>query len=417
MIGRVLTERESEDRRDQAIFDELERKSMNTTPIRTYRASEMPLVMDCPGAKHGEHDAVLINPNDLAGSLGTCAHDVLGAHILNQEKPLAHYMAKRCIPEQYTTDLQIMTAIGKIFWEEYGHLFPNFKVEANYETVKDGVLYTGHTDLSSWSDDLVHVLDWKSTRLEGCNYMPQMMRYLWLAMFDPEYAGMNRFKYTICFLRDKTIESSIEFTRDDLNRFHQEFEERVLKWDGKTYCPGGNCTYCPRIATCQAHVNMLRATSKMFAAEDIPTMVYNLPEYDVVTLYQQIKYAEGFLEKARYSIKLRTQAHGNILVGDGAKDLILREQQKTTIDPMKAWPLMQDKLTDEEIGPCVKVSKTSLLDAIAAKVGRGGKKKAKENFLKELEDAEAVSYKPYFVQALVRHIPQIEETVVDNESD
>ena len=379
------------------------------------RASATPLAMDCPASLYTQNDPLLINPNDLAGSLGTCAHDVLADHILNQEKPLAHYMTKRCIPEQYTTDLQIMTAIGKIFWEEYGHLFPDPKVEEDYETVMDETVYTGHTDVTSFDGELIHVLDWKSTRLDGCNYMPQMMRYLWLAHY--KYVDAERFKYTICFLRDKTIESSIEFTREDLNRFHKEFEERVLNWDGKTYCPGGNCTYCPRIAVCEAHATMLRATSKMFAAEDIPAMVNILPSWDVVTLYQQIKYAEGFLEKARYSIKLRTQANGNLLQGDGAKDLILREQNKTTIDAMKAWPLMQDKLSDEEIGPCVKVSKTSLLDAIAVKVGRGGKKKAKESFLKELEEAEAVSYKPYLVQALVRHIPQIDTEVLDNECD
>ena len=316
------------------------------------------------------------------------------------------------------TELQIMVAIGKIFWEKYAHLFPDPQVELDYEAVMDEIVYTGHTDVTSFDGELIHVLDWKSTRLEGCNYMPQMMRYLWLAMY--KFVDATRFKYTICFLRDKTIESSIEFTREDLHQFHAEFEERVLTWDGKTYCPGGTCTYCPRIATCEAHAAMLATTNKMFS-EDLDGLQnyieHKMPEAEVVTLYQQVKYAEGFLEKARASIKIRTQANNNILVGDGAKDLILREQKRTTIDTMTAWPHMQDKLTDEEINGCVKTSKTTLLDAVKSKVGRGLKKKAAEAFMTELEDAGAVSVKPYFVQALVRHIPKIESEVIDTEAD
>ena len=383
------------------------------------RASVTPLAMDCPAAIYGQDDPILINQNDIAGFLGTCAHDVLGDYVLGNEKPLSHYMTKRNIPAKHETELQIMTAIGKIFWTEYGHLFPFPAIEQDFEYTQawggGQIKHTGHTDVVSCQSGLVHILDWKSTRLDGCNYMPQMMRYLWLAMKYGTEA--ERFKYTICFLRDKTIESSIEFSAEDLFQFHAEFEERVLGWDHKTYCPGGNCTYCPRIATCPAHAHMLQTTAKMFQAEDISNMVNYLQEEEVVTLYQQIKYAEGFLAKARHSIKIRTQANDNCLSGDGGKDLILRQQKRTVIAPMKAWPLMQEKLTDEQIEPCVKIAKTALMDAISNLAGRGMKKRAKDDFMKQLEDAGAVTYEPYLVQALVRHIPKIETEVIDNEAE
>jgi|GEM_PF-3130410 len=415
MTKYVLTELESEIKRDDEVFEKhkLERKNMNITPTKTYRASSMPLAFDCPGSQYGDHDGVLINPNDISGTIGTCCHDVLADYVLGKEQPLEHYLPKRGIPDTHKTEIQIMTAIGKRFWDEYGHLFPEPVVEESFESVLDEGVFTGHTDICSFDGDLIHVEDHKTTRLEGCNYSPQMMRYLWLAMY--RYVDASRFKYTICFLRDRTIETSIEFTRDDLHAFHQEFINRVVNWDGKTYCPGSNCTYCPRMATCPAHTAMVKQAIQIVLT-DPEDLVQSLQDPQCVALYQQVRYVEGFLKKAIDSVKLRCQASDNRLRGDAGKDLILREQIKTTILPLQAWPVMDAELSDTEIAPCLSISKGTLLDTIAAKVGRGMKGKAKDAFMAKLYEAGAVETKPYFVPAIVTHVPQITETVIEEDN-
>jgi len=421
---RVLSEHQSEIKADDAVFEKhkLERKNMNITPTKTYRASSMPLAMDCPGSQYGEHDGVLINPNDISGTVGTCCHDILADYVLQQEQPLEHYLSKRGIPDNHKTEIQIMTAIGKRFWAGYAHLFPNPTIEQGYSHKVDSITYTGHTDIASVDDTLVHVLDWKTTRLEGCNYSPQMMRYLWLVMTKAATGNIaydsdtTRFKYTIVFLRDKTVETSIEFTWKDLDQFQEEFIDRVVNWDGKTYCPGSNCTYCPRMATCPAHTAMVKQAIQIVLT-DPEEFVQSLQEPQCVELYQKVRYVEGFLKKAIDSVKLRCQASDNRLRGDTGKDLILREQIKTTILPLEAWPVMDAELSDTEIAPCLSISKGTLLDTIAAKVGRGMKGKAKDAFMAKLAEAGAVETKPYFVPAIVTHVPQITETEIEEDTE
>ena len=57
---------------------------------------------------------------------------------------------------------------------------------------------------------------------------------------------------------------------------------------------------------------------------------------------------------------------------------------------MKAWPLLQPRLSDEEIAGCMKLSAAKLDDAVAKKAGNGKGAAAKRELGEALEKAGAV---------------------------
>lgn len=375
--------------------------------------------MNCPAPAYPDPDELLLNLNDPAGTMGTATHTCLEDHINNTSKDLSHYVNMYGIPDKSVIDLKIMTAIGRIFWREFRGEFPNAETEPELIIEHEGHTYTGHIDVLSkaYVDGTevfdAHILDWKTTRLEWKNYSPQMLRYLWQVMMKHPEARL--FKYTIAFLRDKTVETSIDFTRKDLEEFHQGFVDRVLQWDHTTYCPGGECGYCPRLLNCAAHAGYIRHMMQIVYNDQVDADIASQDPAMAVQLYEDIRAAEAAMASAINSIKLKCEAAGDRLSGTGGKDLIMRSQAQESIEYVSAKETFNDMFTEDETDEFLNVNKTALLNIISDKAGRGLKKKAKDAVMNRLRTEGAINVKQYKVPAMVKHIPDVTEKEMTDE--
>lgn len=374
---------------------------------RVRRASSANLYSLCPAAAHDENDEVLVNPVDDAGTLGTAVHEAAAEIVMNQIPDYDAIQSKYNLDAGQRKELEIMAAVARRFWDEYAPQFGQRFVEHAIVCGED----TGHCDVIGDTEDVVRVLDWKTTRLSDVNYTPQMMTYLWLALSDFPRAKLQ---YIICFLRDKTIEVSREFSAEEVCQWHAEYVDRLRSWDGRTYNPGGHCGYCRRKAVCpsiRAELAQLCDDNEM--AEN---RVADLPSEVKVSLWERIGMAQRFLERAREIIKLQAEAAGGTLNGEG-KSLVLKEQQKQSIRAREAWPVLTSRLTEDDLAPAVSIKKTELLDAVAAKAPRGEKKHAKEALMEELEAAGAVETTTYLVPRIVAALPVASERVIEAETE
>jgi len=394
---------------------------------KTYRASSAPLYATCPGAAYDETDEVLINPADDAGTLGSAVHAVC-AQIATRSLPALYDIGQKySLDPAQAKELQILSLVALRFWGEYGQQFnlsragtPRVEAEMWHRDA-DGNTISGHQDVigagyscaAGQSEKVCRVLDWKTTRLESVNYRPQMMEYLWLARqaAAPCSPGKEaRFsQYVICFLRDKTIEVSKEFTADEVEQWHADYMAGIKSWDGRTYHPGRHCVYCPRRATCPGLCSELALLCDGFHL--VEAAVAELPAETKVELWERIGSAQKFLDHAREIIKLHAEAAGGTLQGNG-KVLILKDQQRQTIKTREAWPIILNHLTEAELAPAVTINKTTLLDAVADKAPRGGKKRAKDMLMDELTAAGAVETTTYQVSRIVAALPAATETTI-----
>lgn len=381
-----------------------------TTKTNTRRASSAPLYWDCPAAAYADPEAVVSDPINDAGTLGSAVHAACEAFIQAGEADLGNVGQFLGLDASQMEELRILYAVFCRFWQEYGPQFPHPHTEQGFVCGND----SGHIDLWAMDGDLCRVLDLKTTRLEAVSYHAQMMMYLWLVCQEMGVETL-RFQYTLLFLRDKTIEVSKEFTVAEIDAWHAEYVKRLETWDGKTYHPSGKCQFCPRRVSCPGLTAELAYVAKALAP--VEEAVNALSDADRVKLWERTGMVANVVEQARTVLRHLVQDAGAIH-GDG-KSLVLREKTKQSILAREAWPVMvRQGLSEAEIAECVTIGKGKLLDAVGAKAPPRGKGRAKAMFMEELEAAGAVETKTYTEVRLVSALPAASETeIADTESE
>lgn len=377
--------------------------------LKNIRASHEPLAMACPQSVSAVAGVVIDWRNDAA-TFGTAVHDVC-AHMVSRGGLLADEDVQQTIcryglSEKSERDMGICCACARKFWTEYANNFICPRVEVELKHTENGIEYSGHTDVlssASWlgTDDgrIVRVLDWKTTRLEDIDYRAQMMRYLWLAH---KTMPANRFQYVISFLRDQTVEVSPELEGRDLEAYHAEFLARVVEPADPAYEPGGHCTFCPRLSECPAHAAIVRKTvSDLTAgeADGLPTLPAR-----IVDLYERVKTVAAMCDHFREHARAACDQAGGRLCGSNGSDLALIASNRDEIGIASGWPVIAKHLSQQEFAPAVKISKTALLDAMAAKAPRGQKKAVKESLMDELRAAGAVTVNEITQLRMVRAV-------------
>jgi len=379
-----------------------------TQTQRSYRASSANLFAVCAGAAHGENHEVTLNPVDDAGTLGTAVHDGCAEIVRGRPADTGAIALQYGLDEAQKRDLIWLLAVATRFWAEYG---TQFGEEPSVERELTAMDHSGHTDVLGADPPVARVLDWKTTRLEVINYQPQMMEYLWLVGHSPDSPIPSSFdcQYILVFLRDRTVEVSAVMDRQTVDDWHVEYMRRINEWDGKTYCPGGHCRYCPRLAHCPAQRAIIQQAMQSVTVDDLPVE-------DVVTLYERLRWAEAFCDTTIKAIKLRAEAEGGEIVADG-RALTLQEQNRQKIRAREAWPVIMSRLTEAELAPAVTIGKTALLDAIGKKSPRGQKKAEKEALMAALEAANAVETNTFRVLRMVKAAPTATQKVIEGDTD
>lgn len=366
------------------------------TETMSFRASAMPMAFACPGSVRIEPDEIRIDTANDAASMGTAIHAVMARVVVDglNDLPDLQPFADECgVPDESLDEFEMLCRFGMQAWRELKSYFPNPTVEeslALHSPRATGGLaaITGHVDLASNTVNEAAFLDWKSGRVDSDEYH-QMAAYAAMMAVD----GVEVVHGVTVRLRDRKYIVR-HWAREQIVAWLDEWMNRVVEWDG-TYTVGEHCRYCRRQATCDARRQIVLATVADLTGETLPAIDAGNRELmgpKVVDLYRRAKVLTKAIEQFDGWLRNEIAANGPLPTGDG-KTLALVAESRDEIDPQKAWPLMADALTQDEIAACMKVGKTKLLDAVGSHAPHRGKGKAKSEFLEALRDAGAVESK------------------------
>jgi hypothetical protein len=113
-----------------------------------------------------------------------------------------------------------------------------------------------------------------------------------------------------------------------------------------------------------------------------------VPAAAVVDLYHRVKVVAKACEDFQDWVRMQIATQGP-QAGDETT-LVLSPRQKKVIKPLQAWPILADKLTQEELAASMRISKTAVEEAVANKAAKGMKGKDKKAIIDALEAAGAI---------------------------
>ena len=345
------------------------------------RASSAPLAFLCPGSLRSVEGEVRVSMSSEPARRGSGIHFML-SRMVNQSSEEGE--SAKTVSLKYGVDeeeLSRLVSYGQHAWTALAEYFPNPVTEQELKCSTDDFELTGHIDLISMGDGWANFLDYKSGWKQP-DYFDQMMAYC-LLIFET-YPEVQEVRATLVWLREWTRDTVL-ITRKDAEEWVAEFLNEVVYWNG-LYSAGSHCSFCPRFTTCPARQALVRsAVQDIEAIETEPTIL------SAVTLYREGKLSvmKRILTQVETMIRAHLEAVGPIDLGNG-RELALVPEPRDKIEPLAAWPIISEALTNEELAPAIKIGKTALLDAVADKAPRGRKGKVKAELMEALKAAEAV---------------------------
>ncbi len=352
------------------------------------RCSSLPLAFACPGSLRAEEGELRVVMAYEGGALGSAVHAALATLLTDPEDEID----PRVYAMQHGADADEvgrLIAYGTHAWRALREYFPNPIIEAGMQIVQTDFELTGHPDVLSLGPTWANFLDWKSGYKQA-DYFHQLMGYSCL-IFET-HPEVEEVRATVVWLREWTKDTTL-VTRRDAEDWMVRFLNEVVYWNG-VYSAGSHCSFCSRFTTCPARQALVKsAVSEIEAIEAEPNIT------DAVRLYREGKLSvmKRILSQVETMIRAHLEAAGPIDLGNG-RELALAPEPRDKIDALKAWPVVSEALTNEELAPAIKILKTALLDAVADKAPRGRKAKDKTAMMEALKAAGAVATETIFRQ-------------------
>lgn len=324
---------------------------------------------------------LLISEHSAPADLGTASHDALRGVVHETHVDMRLIAARHGVSEK---ELGPLVWFGRKAWEELKASFPlpETEVDVSLSDVANGLKLTGHIDVLSIIGRSARGIDWKSGRKEESDYYAQMAGYA-ACLLRGGY-NIDDVTFTVVWLRSQTVET-YRFTRSDSVEFLDEVQVHLA--DAR-YTHGEHCAYCPRSHECPALIALGRRDAALFTADDEAALVFDLAKMSpamVVDVRRRAKMLEKFAASLDAAIKWRIASTGALPSGDGYQLDLVEENGKREVDTLKAWPVLQRVLTDEEIAQCVTVSASGVDEIVAKKAGRGNGAAAKRALAEELK--------------------------------
>lgn len=345
------------------------------------RCSSLPLAMRCPGAVHSDGGVLIDDWNDAAED-GTDIHRLLAT---NPEGD-----APKELVAELSDEARILYYTGSKMWREHiSAWMPESEAEVEFPD-DGGMALTGHIDRLSLrlSEKTAVVLDWKTGRKDS-DYKAQGFGYALLVL--AKYPELQSVTVHFAWIRTQELES-YTVSRERANTWQDELCD-IYEWDG-VFHPGDHCTHCRRHATCPALHAMNRQSLELVTGQtvDLATM----PSHDLAALYRRLLPLASQIESLKEAIKAEGKTRGGI--DDGAGRVLHYKENKgpREVDALKAWPALTERLTDEELAPCLKVRIGDVEAAIATKAGKGKGAAAKRDLEEALKAAGAIKQEPQF---------------------
>lgn len=337
------------------------------------------------GCAHSQDQSeLLIEAYNEAADLGTAVHDAMRSIVQGVPVDVAIIALRHGVDPK---ELGPLVAFGRKAWAELEPSFPLPETEVEVELRANAFLLTGHIDLLSVIGKQGRFGDWKSGRKESSDYYDQIAGYATTLILD---RGLDEAIGTVAWLRSQTVET-FRFTRADAIAFAERIAAQLAP--GTRYRHGEHCAYCPRSHDCAALVAVTRRDAAMFAmgAADVDALVQKAPPAVVVDARRRLKVIETFADSFDKSVRRRIAIEGPLPSGDGNVLALVEENGKREVDTAKAWPVLQERLSDDELAACVTVSAASADEIVAKKAGKGKGAAAKRELAVLLEAAGAVT--------------------------
>jgi hypothetical protein len=249
---------------------------------------------------------------------------------------------------------------------------------------KTKLVFSGRFDFASLVTEqgekqpsLLMLGDWKTgVRQPLAKAIGPLKCYAMLAF--AQYKTLKRVNIVIVWLADGGWESAA-FTREEIQEWARKFIKYSAFWDGRTFSPGTQCTYCGRALSCPARREMVRSAvvpfidSRFDPKSILVTETGELrPAPEIIVAYQNAllakRAAEAFMGVVEEQVLLGTDIEDIVsgwalrrVMGKGADEII----------PAVAWPILQDRLKPEELAQVVKVKKGVLETIIKQQAEKG----------------------------------------------
>lgn len=354
------------------------------------RCSALPLAFRCPAAIRPS--AIPLNESHEAADDGTAVHEVL------RPLPTTNRIDWDGIPaiaQKYGAnprEVRILASLGVRLWNEVAESFRGAmtEVDLRYE-VAPGIFLTGHADLLAVSQRAMRVGDWKSGRKDR-DHSHQFKGYAALSLLASD--DLDEVTGTGLWIRDGEIEN-YTMSRVDARRWLADLVERVVDWDG-VYHPGTHCDHCPRNHECAAANALVRRDIAALVDTDLvsraETELARMTDAEKVELFRKAELVVDFAARVRDAIRRYVEKNGDV-VADGVR-LTMQPEERRTIDPMKAWPLLVAAgFTDEDFAEVMTLGPSKIDALIRQKAGKGNGAAAVRKLDAELREAGAVTTK------------------------
>ncbi len=240
-----------------------------------------------------------------------------------------------------------------------------------------------------------YVLDWKSGWLLG-DYEHQQRAYAFLTLMCVG-KPIEKVYTTTVHVRLGFYETKV-YTAAELRSWFDDLKLRLRNGLGK-FNPGAHCDNCSRHYAC---VGSAEFNSRALAAiqNGDGTAVVELTHENkalvgpqLAEAFSLVKYVEKRCKEFREALKTQVMSVGEMPTGDNGKVLRIIEMEKRSLDPKKAWPVLQEHMDIDEINRACTVSLAKCQDVVGAKAADGTKGVVRKQLLEELETAGAVHVK------------------------
>lgn len=372
------------------------------TPQVLARASSLPLMMRCSQSNRGETPISDYYPET---GLGTAAHVYAGQYVLNAAIDLDG-LAKvyGCDPQELGfLAHQVRTAWAEVLGAYKGL---QYRVLAEPEwsmSIDDppGEV-TGTPDVvvvvSDGGEDYIEVIDWKSGRRDS-EYREQLLAYgvLGLLFFGRASAVRAR----VVWLREMEVEL-YSLNRSELDEWYDRLSKQAKD---TTFRVGQHCSLCPRRFKCEARAQVIEASVSMLSlvrpadavVVDGRAMLADRPPGEQLDLYHRAQDVKDLAERVIGEMRSVVEEKGP--VSAGGLTLQIQVENRRTLTPGVAWPVLQKHLSDDALASAVTLHISKVEDGVAANKHRGEGASAKRALIADLEAAGAI--KTHQVRKLV----------------
>lgn len=285
-----------------------------------------------------------------------------------EEVGVEQLAAKHGLPASEIEDAMNRLAFIRHFKHEDYEFISESQVEADFE----GFTVKGHPDLMAVSraGDKGWVWDWKTGRLEVDPISRNLQVISYAIALMQAYSGIEEFTLEIYYPRLGKPDK-ITLSAEELDKWRLTIREILLEAssDNPQYGVGEHCAFCDAFHQCRA---LNRAIAPIIT--DAPTVRFSelAPEKkgEILILAKLAeKWVKDIIDQAKLTAPFP--------VG-GGKEYRACEEEQRKIDPVKAWPVLNE--IGDDFGDIIKLPVGKLEEWAVAKYEEGFKEKPKRGY-------------------------------------